>query len=357
MGVLEIVLLVVGGILAALSFLIPAAQEEMPQETRNLAEDEVRSIVDREMEDIRKHVDDVVDEAVEYAVEKTERSLERLTNEKIMAVSEYSDTVLQEIHKNHEETMFLYDMLNQKHANLKDTVSQVNRTVQEVQETKREAEAAVNSLQQIMPEGKPMGSPMGSPAGSLMGSPVGGPMEKSESRPMGKPESRLVGSPMENAAGRSMDKQESKPIGKPEGMSMGRPMEKPEGMSMGGPIDKPEDKPMGGSLDKPIDKAEGMSMGRPIDKAMGSPTDKPMGASMERAADEPGDREKAPAEETVPMSAMNLNFMPEEEDDGAGNKEQILQMYRQGKSTVAIAKELGLGVGEVKLVIDLYKNF
>ena len=42
-------------------------------------------------------------------------------------------------------------------------------------------------------------------------------------------------------------------------------------------------------------------------------------------------------------------------EEGQNNNEKILEMHRQGKSTVAIAKELGLGVGEVKLVIDLYK--
>lgn len=94
----------------------------------------------------------MVDEAIGYAVEKTERSLERLTNEKIMAVNEYSDTVLQEIHKNHEEAMFLYDMLNDKHDNLKNTVSEVNRTVKEVEQTKQEAEAVVYSFLQMNPE-------------------------------------------------------------------------------------------------------------------------------------------------------------------------------------------------------------
>ena len=70
-----------------------------------------------------------MEETSEDVVEKAERSLERLTNEKIMAVNEYSDTVLQEIHKNHEEAMFLYDMLNNKHANIKDTVSKVDKAV------------------------------------------------------------------------------------------------------------------------------------------------------------------------------------------------------------------------------------
>lgn len=81
------------------------------------------------MKTVRAQVQDKVEETSEDVVEKAERSLERLTNEKIMAVNEYSDTVLQEIHKNHEEAMFLYDMLNNKHANIKDTVSKVDKAV------------------------------------------------------------------------------------------------------------------------------------------------------------------------------------------------------------------------------------
>ncbi len=152
MGILEVVLLLGGAALAVGSFVIPVKKEEMPKESKKMAQDEVRAIIDKEMELVRQHVDDVVDESIEYAVEKTERSLERLTNEKIMAVNEYSDTVLREIHKNHEEAMFLYDMLNAKHQNLKNTVSEANKTVQEVNEKKQEAEAAVTTFQSLKAE-------------------------------------------------------------------------------------------------------------------------------------------------------------------------------------------------------------
>ena len=49
-------------------------------------------------------------------------------------------------------------------------------------------------------------------------------------------------------------------------------------------------------------------------------------------------------------------LLPEAGNIGTNKNEQILELYRQGKSNVVIAKTLGLGVGEVKLVIDLYKN-
>ena len=54
-------------------------------------------------------------------------------------------------------------------------------------------------------------------------------------------------------------------------------------------------------------------------------------------------------------NSPEIGFMGETVQEGQNNNEKILEMHKQGKSTVAIAKELGLGVGEVKLVIDLYK--
>lgn len=142
---MEIVLLIAGGIIFVLSFLIPYGKGKEQVQAAPIAQEEIKELVSREIDAVRGHVDDVVDEAVTYAMEKTERSLERLSNEKIMAVSEYSDTVLSEIHRNHEEAMFLYDMLNSKHVNLKNTVSEVNRTV-------KEAEVTVNSFQRMVPD-------------------------------------------------------------------------------------------------------------------------------------------------------------------------------------------------------------
>ena len=45
-----------------------------------------------------------------------------------------------------------------------------------------------------------------------------------------------------------------------------------------------------------------------------------------------------------------------EEEDQRSNKEKILELYRQGKSNIEIAKRLNLGVGEVNLVLGLFKG-
>ena len=164
MGVLEICLLAAGAVVFILSFLIPAGKEAVTGETKGLAQDEIKKLVSQEMSEIKGHVEDVVGEAIDYAVEKTERSLERLSNEKIMAVNEYSDTVLQEIHKNHEEVVFLYDMLNEKQTSLKQTVAQVHEAVKSVEETRRSAEAIAESICQASGVSEKDAVPESSPA-------------------------------------------------------------------------------------------------------------------------------------------------------------------------------------------------
>ena len=145
MSTWAIVFLIIGAVILVISFMLPIRKETNMDATDALARREIEDLVSLEMDSIKTHVDEVVEEAIEYAMEKTERSLERLSNEKIMAVSEYSDTVLAEIHRNHEEVMFLYDMLNNKHQNLKNTVSEVNKTMKEakeVTEAQKEPEVA-----------------------------------------------------------------------------------------------------------------------------------------------------------------------------------------------------------------------
>lgn len=52
---------------------------------------------------------------------------------------------------------------------------------------------------------------------------------------------------------------------------------------------------------------------------------------------------------------FDKEFEEEFKENGNSN-DIILQMHRNGNSILEIAKQLGLGVGEVKLVIDLYQG-
>ena len=71
MEVMEIVLLIVGAVVFILSFVLPVKKEEISEETQAVAKEEIKTMISKEMDNVRAHVDDVVEEAVGYAVEKT----------------------------------------------------------------------------------------------------------------------------------------------------------------------------------------------------------------------------------------------------------------------------------------------
>ena len=104
---MEIVLLILGVVVFVASFIIPESKKEATEQNLELGEEKVKEIIDVQMKEAKVQLQDVVDETLSYAVEKSERSLERVSNEKITAVSEFSETVLGDIHKSHQEVMFL----------------------------------------------------------------------------------------------------------------------------------------------------------------------------------------------------------------------------------------------------------
>ena len=91
MTTIEILFLIVGGVIFVLSFLIPQKNGVQSGETAPTRE-EVRQLLAEEIKQVRGDMQDMVDETVGYSVEKAERAMERLTNEKISAVSEFSNT-------------------------------------------------------------------------------------------------------------------------------------------------------------------------------------------------------------------------------------------------------------------------
>ena len=58
-------------------------------------------------------------------------------------------------------------------------------------------------------------------------------------------------------------------------------------------------------------------------------------------------------ESTQEVMDFGGDFMDSGSD---GRNEEIIRLHKAGKSNVAIAKELDMGVGEVKLVIGLFEG-
>ncbi len=128
---MEIALLITGVIIFVISFFLP--DRAVAKSAKEKEQEEIRRMMEKELDGMKLRVNEATDETVEYAMEKTERSLERLSNEKIMAVNEYSGTIMEEINKSHKEVMFLYDMLSDKQVDLKNTVRKAEATAKEVE--------------------------------------------------------------------------------------------------------------------------------------------------------------------------------------------------------------------------------
>lgn len=239
MGLLEILLILVGIVICVISFRIPAKREEQLEETKELAKEEIKGLVEQELSHVREKVEDTVDETITYAVEKTERFMDRMSNEKIMAINEYSDTVMEDIHKTHTEVLFLYDMLNDKHENVKSAAVEVDKAVKAAREA-----GAVNAANAV------------------------------------KEMPRETGAAAEAMEAKATEQKTVEP----------KPME-------------PQ-------------------------------TAEPVSAGQESP------------EMEISFAGMGME----------NSNEEILRLHKEGKSNVVIAKELGLGVGEVKLVIDLFEG-
>ena len=69
-------------------------------------------------------------------------------------------------------------------------------------------------------------------------------------------------------------------------------------------------------------------------------------------------QEERLAIELEEMEKEDINIESDEEDVKSldSNKDIILEMHKSGLSILEIAKNLGLGVGEVKLIVDLYQG-
>ena len=105
----ELLLMVFGGIIFTVSFFLPAGRKKDNGALDGAGGEQIKEMINKEVAEAKSQINEIVDETITYTMEKTERSMERLTNEKMMAVNEFSDTVLEQINKNHKEAVFLYD--------------------------------------------------------------------------------------------------------------------------------------------------------------------------------------------------------------------------------------------------------
>ena len=347
MEVIEIIFLVLGMIVFIVSFLLPAGKKEDIENAAKLSEDAIREMVDREIDGRKEKINEIVDETVSYSMEKAERSMERLMNEKMMSISEYSDTVLGEINKSHQEVVFLYDMLNDKHENLKAAASDAAKTTSEVKQTMLDADLAAKEMEIKVKEAKQAASEAQTGAAEAQHA-VDEAQTKAEEllKAIAEAEINTAKAKEEvEAVGRTVEELSVITARKERAVKAIEDDFKPIAAEV---VDVPKV-----SEPKEEEKPKAAKTARKPRAAKAPKKDT-------KAADKAVETESVkilPSQEALteaPEVAVSLN--EEGSRGGRNNNERILELHKTGKSNMAIAKELGLGIGEVKLVIDLFEG-
>ena len=391
MSVIEIVLIIIGAGVFLLGYLLPAGKKDVDEEVQLISEAEIRKLVDSETERVRDRVSDIVDETIGYSIEKTERAMERVANEKIMAVNEYSDTVLEEINKNHKEVTFLYDMLNDKHETLMAGIGQATQVADEIRQTMRDAEITAEETARKARDAEGVADEALARIrnAELSAREAQDAVQEAVESVMGAVEdTRTDLWSIHGARGYAPEiveevRGEIVPEMQPEQFDYGRReipvMEEITEMTDVSEMEEPE-----ADFAEPFAAEEPEDDFRPIRprrvEIIHEPEADYVAEEQDISTSEAfarlgifGNREAAqipvpapmPAPAPVPAPAyapaheeqrgVDIRFA-QGNDNGRNSNERILELHKAGKSNMAIAKELGLGLGEVKLVIDLFEG-
>lgn len=287
----EIIILVIGALLATISFFVPDKGGNGLSEEIRIDDETIKSIVDEEVRKAKESIDEASKLSISDSKDKLERYMDRLTNEKMMAVGEYSDTVIKQIKKDHEEAVFLYDMIDNKHSQVKNTAAELGQLQKDV---KRLSE-------QIPASGTAAATP------------------------------EPVAVTAQNTVKETII-HESEPVN--------------EGNEL---VEIPAE-----VLKDVKDDFEALAPEVVDTKSIESTADESM------VKKEPSHRKakehKEEAGVTGPVGNESVELMFDSDSNSINNNDRILALHKEGKSNMAIAKELGLGVGEVKLVLDLFNN-
>lgn len=126
MGVLEIIIIIIGLTAFVGSFFLPDNNKGVEI---SIPDEVIHELMEKEVNRVVLTIEEQTEEKIISLQESTKRSMEKLSNEKIMAIDEFSNTVLDKIYKNHEEAVFLYDMLNNKHIQLKNSMTEMEKII------------------------------------------------------------------------------------------------------------------------------------------------------------------------------------------------------------------------------------
>ena len=304
-----VVMMIIGIIMIFMSFFITEkfAKTEENFNIDLITVDEDYEFSDRELGIIKRKIEDVIAKQAKDILYETNESLASMANEKTMALGDYAVAVCEEIEKNHKEVMFLYSMLDDKQKEIMNTVRTVNDAKQEVKETLLKIEEQQEKAAEVKEIPK-----------------------------------RQTAIDQLSALRQMKDssKQDQEPMKKEEII--------PPELKLDSELEEQtniiEDEMIGANSETDVTKIEHYNDSEKVNQ-------KKLISKEEEVEDLNDVFEK--------IDQMEIDFdevLEEENMEGENSNDLILELYRNGESIIEIAKQLGLGVGEVKLVIDLYQG-
>ena len=298
MTILEIILIIIGILCVVFSI----AFEDKNKDEK---EHEVLSteLTEQQKDKIKEQVNEIIDEQISGISEKTEASLDKISNTKILEMNEYAENVLGEINRNHNETVFLYDMLNEKAKEIKTTVKDVNMTKRQVEKIHAEVNSQENASQDNDNQS--------------------GNMQHNT----------------ENVTTDDGTVTNSKDVAKERLVELVRQNNEKKKENVEAASNN-QAKKVVEAANKSQDTEEPAKAKRTRAKTTKTTTAKTTSKSTKEAA----------------KASKEISFDDVQFEKGATNNDKILKLHELGMANKDIARQLNLGIGEVKLVIDLYKN-
>ena len=319
MTTLEITLILVGIVFLIGSFMVKDKLSKNDlDKIADMSAEELKVITEKEIKNAELAIDGMLDEHIASKTDETKRDLEKETNSKIMAINEYSDTVLDSINKSHNEIMFLYSMLNDKHEELTRLSGNIEKITAQAKKTFEPVEASkINNLSnKTVLNAKPV----------VNAAPVSNRQAVTESR--GIASSDIVTGTKNTASVKNQNVSAQN--------MMSQHAAAQNIMSQNTVVR---------NTAVPNTVVPNMAAQNAVvqNVAVSNMTAQNMTASNTTMQSRNLSDTDVQSGRVYDISEINHN-------------PQILRLYKSGKNIVEIAKELGLGKGEVKLVIDLYNE-
>ena len=383
MTLLEIILLIIGAGCLVAGFFIPEKPKTKASWEEKKEIKRMHDLIDQDLEKYKENLKKSLEDEMNEYMENAQKGIESLSDEKIKAVTECGENAIGSINKNHDEVKDTLkaietakDEANAGFEKSKNALDEAKDTLKAIESAKDEAKADIEKTKSELDEAKDALKAIETAKDEAKAD-----IEKTKSELDEAKDALKAIETAKDEAKADIEKTKSEFISEIEQKESSIKAEKTEA------VVEAEEEPVTSIPDDSADPvpesivtqsvseiveidAEEVITETVSDYAEGEFTgvlsDDPeddliqilkegldeseTGISSEKteAVEEPkkSKKNKRNTKKTVKRSAESISF-------ASKNTDEILRLYKEGKSNVAIAKELGIGVGEVKLVIDL----